>query len=134
MNSIVDALKAEVGARAVLADPAAIRPYRTGFRYGSGAALAVVRPRTLVQQWRALRTCVAANTAVIFQAANTGLTGGSTPASRDYDREVVIINTLRISKIFVIEEGRQVICLPGATLHQLEQVLAPVKREPHSVI
>jgi D-lactate dehydrogenase len=134
MNSIVDALKAEVGARAVLADPAAIRPYRTGFRYGSGAALAVVRPRTLVQQWRALRTCVAANTAVIFQAANTGLTGGSTPASRDYDREVVIINTLRISKIFVIEEGRQVICLPGATLHQLEQVLAPLKREPHSVI
>src|SRR6185312_13819647 len=66
--------------------------------------------------------------------ANTGLTGGSTPAGGDYDRDLVIINTLLMAKILVIDEGRQVICLPGATLCQLEKVLEPYDREPHSVI
>ena len=69
-----------------------------------------------------------------MQAANTGLTGGSTPDGRDYDREIVIISTLRITKIRLIDEGRQVICLAGATLFELERTLKPLGREPHSVI
>src|SRR6202030_4309245 len=71
---------------------------------------------------------------VIVQAANTGLTGGSTPAGEDYGRDVVIISTLRITGVHVIDDGRQVICLPGTTLYQLEQELKPWGREPHSVI
>src|SRR6266446_6916561 len=69
-----------------------------------------------------------------MQAANTGLTGGSTPDGDDYDREIVIVSALRIAKVHLIDEGRQVICLPGATLFQLEKVLRPLRREPHSVI
>jgi len=34
----------------------------------------------------------------------------------------------------VIDEGRQVICLAGATLFDLERVLEPLGRDPHSVI
>jgi len=34
---------------------------------------------------------------IIIQAANTGLTGGSTPDGNNYDRDVVIINTLKLS-------------------------------------
>ena len=34
---------------------------------------------------------------IIMQAANTGLTGGSTPFGDDYDRPILIINTRRIS-------------------------------------
>src|SRR5581483_721270 len=37
-------------------------------------------------------------------------------------------------KVYVIEEGRQVVCLSGATLNQLEKTLKPLGREPHSVI
>ena len=37
-------------------------------------------------------------------------------------------------KIRLIGDGRQVICLPGATLFQLENALKPLGREPHSVI
>ena len=33
-----------------------------------------------------------------MQAANTGLTGGSTPDGDDYDREIVIISTMRMKK------------------------------------
>jgi D-lactate dehydrogenase len=49
-----------------------------------GPALAVVRPGSLVEQWRVLKACAAANEIIIMQAANTGLTGGSTPDGRDY--------------------------------------------------
>ena len=30
---------------------------------------------------------------ILMQAANTGLTGGSTPNGNDYDRQIIIINT-----------------------------------------
>ena len=130
----LDALKKIVGPRHVLTSPDRTRAYRTGFRFGSGPVLAVVRPGSLVEQWKVLNACVAANKIIIMQAANTGLTGGSTPDGDDYDREIVIVSTLRMAKVHLIDEGRQVICLPGATLFQLEKALRPLKREPHSVI
>ena len=43
--------------------------------------LAVVRPGTLLEQWKVLQAAVAAGRIVIMQAANTGLTGGSTPTA-----------------------------------------------------
>jgi D-lactate dehydrogenase (quinone) len=130
----LDELKTIVGRGHVLTSPESTRRFRTGFRFGSGTALAVVRPGTLVEQWKVLKACAAANKIVIMQAANTGLTGGSTPDGDDYDREIVIISTLRMAKIRLINEGRQVICRPGATLFQLESALKPLGREPHSVI
>ncbi len=76
---LVANLKGIVGGKYVLTDDAATRRYRTGFRFGQGNALAVVRPGTVLEQWRVLQACVAANVIVITQASNTGLTGGSTP-------------------------------------------------------
>ena len=131
---LIKQLKAIVGDSYVLTSPESTRQYRTGFRFGSGPVLAFVRPGSLVEQWKVLNACVAANKIIIMQAANTGLTGGSTPDGDDYDREIVIISTLRMAKVHLIDEGRQVICLPGATLFQLEKALRPLKREPHSVI
>ena len=118
----------------MLTDPDRTSRFRNGFRTAGGAALAVVRPGTLVEQWRVLRACVAADKIMIMQAANTGLTGGSTPATGAYDRDVVIINTLRLAKLHLVRDGREVICLPGCTLDQLERALRPLQREPHSVI
>ena len=111
-----------------------MRPFRTAFRGVEGAALAVVRPGSLVELWRVIETCLAAGKIVIMQAANTGLTGGSTPAVSGYDRDAVVINTLRLTRIFLVNDGREAICLPGATLHQLERMLAPLGREPHSLL
>ena len=127
-------LRSIVGHRHVLTRPGETRRFRTGYRFGSGAVLAVVRPGTLVQQWRVLQACVDARKFIIMQAANTGLTGGSTPDGEDYDGDVVLVNTMRVAGIRLIDGGRQVVCLPGATLHQLEKVLRPLGREPHSVI
>ncbi|QXW25186.1 D-lactate dehydrogenase [Acinetobacter johnsonii] len=123
-----------VGKQHVLTDANDTRLYRQGRRYGTGQVLAVVVPGTLLEQWQVLKTAVDADCIVIMQAANTGLTGGSTPFGDDYDRPVILMSTRRLAGIQVINEGKQVICLPGATLDKLEKDLAQFNREPHSVI
>lgn len=130
----IQQLKSIVGPRNVLTKPASTLRYRKGFRFGNGPVLAVVQPGGLVEQWRVLKACVAAGKIIIMQGANTGLTGGSTPDGSDYDRDVVIVSTLRIAKIRLINGGRQVICHSGSTLMELEKALKPLGREPHSVI
>jgi D-lactate dehydrogenase len=122
-----------VGRSYVYADPRRTEWYRTGFRSGGGEAEAVVLPGTLLELWKVLQACVSAGKIVIMQAANTGLTEGSTP-SGEYDRDVVIINTLRLDKLHVLGGGRQIVSHAGATLHALEKLLKPLGRQPHSVI
>jgi len=132
-ETLIAQLRATVGARHVITDKRKSEPFRKGFRSGEGEALCVIRPGSLVEMWKALELIVAAEKIVIMQAANTGLTEGSTP-SGSYDRDVVLINTKRIDQIHMIEDGRQVVSLAGATLFQLEKLLAPIGRQPHSVI
>ena len=108
--------------------------YSKGWRYGSGEALAVASPGSLLEIWKLLEVCVLNNVIVLMQAANTGLTGGSTPYGNDYDRPIVIINTMRIKDIHLIDHGKQIIGLAGSTLFDLEKKLLPLGREPHSVI
>lgn len=132
-ETLIAQLRETVGARHVITDKRKSEPFRKGFRSGEGEALCVIRPGSLVEMWKALELIVAADKIVIMQAANTGLTEGSTP-SGSYDRDVVLINTKRIDQIHMIEDGRQVVSLAGATLFQLEKLLAPIGRQPHSVI
>lgn len=123
-----------VGARNVLTSDAKTRRYRTGYRFGTGRVLAVIRPGTLYEQWQTLVACLAAQVIVITQASNTGLTGGSTPNGNDYDRDIVVVNTMRIRRVHLLDGARQVVCIGGTTLDQLERTLKPLGREPHSVI
>ena len=122
-----------VGKQHVLTDDNDTRLYRQGRRYGSGEVFAVVSPGTLLEQWNVLKIAVEADCIVIMQAANTGLTGGSTPFG-DYDRPILLLSTRRLTGVQVIQDGKQVVCLPGATLDTLEKQLAVYNREPHSVI
>ncbi|MEL7252762.1 MAG: D-lactate dehydrogenase [Pseudomonadota bacterium] len=122
-----------VGAKHVLTGDKATERFRKGFRSGSGAALCVVRPGTLMEYWRVLQACVAADTVIIMQAANTGLTEGSTPKDT-YGREAVVINAMRIDGLHSLQGGKQILSLPGATLFSLEKMLRPLGRTPHSVI
>jgi len=109
-------------------------PFSKGWRYGEGKALAVAKPGTLFEIWQTIQICVNMDIIIIMQAANTGLTGGSTPFGDDYDRPILIINTRRISNIHVLNEGKQIVSFAGSTLIGLEKKLAPYGREPHSVI
>jgi D-lactate dehydrogenase len=132
-QDVIKTFRSIVGKSHVLTGDRQTEPFRKGFRSGEGEVLAVVQPGTLLEQWQILKTCVANDLIVIMQAANTGLTEGSTPKGT-YDREVVLINTRRMDGLQTLDGGKQVISFPGATLFALEKLLAPLGREPHSVI
>ncbi len=133
-QQLIDTVRNTIGTVYTLTDAAKMQPYTKGFRFGAGKALLVAKPATLLEIWQVLKACVTADVAIIMQAANTGLTGGSTPDGNDYDRPIVIINTMRIDAIQLIDDAKQIIGLPGSTLFGLEETLKPYGREPHSVI
>ena len=132
-DALARAVTAIVGARHCLTDPRRTERFRKGFRSGEGEAAMVVIPGSLVEMWRVLQAVVAADRIVIMQAANTGLTEGSTPKGR-YERDVVIVSTLRLDRLHVLDEGRQIVSQPGGTLFRLEKLLETYGRQPHSVI
>ena len=133
-NHFIKDLGNIIGKKNIIATEWGKLPFSKGWRYGEGDALAVAKPGTLFEIWQIIELCVDMDIIIIMQAANTGLTGGSTPFGDDYDRPVLIINTRRISKIHVINEGKQIVSFAGSTLIGLEKKLAPYGREPHSVI
>ena len=132
-DRLISDLRRIVGRRHCLTGKRQTERFRKGWRSGEGDALCVVQPGSLLEQWQVLQACVAADKIVILQAANTGLTEGSTPKGA-YDRDVVLINTRRMDKLHMIKEGAQVLAMPGATLFALEKLLKPIGRQPHSVI
>ena len=133
-NQIIFELQNIIGSKHVLSSEWRKKPFTKGWRYGEGKALAVVRPGKLIDIWKIMQLCIKNDIIVIMQAANTGLTGGSTPKGIDYDRKILIINTLRINGIHIINNGKQIIGLAGSTLFDLEKKLDKYNRDPHSVI
>ena len=133
-SKVINDLKLIVGKKYVLTNKLNKEPYSKGWRYGQGSSLAVVKPGKLIEMWKTLELCVKNDIIIIMQAANTGLTGGSTPYGDGYDRPVVIINTMRMDDIHIINDGNQIIGLSGSTLYDLEKKLKPIGKEPHSVI
>ena len=133
-NLFIAELEKIVGSKSVLKTKWSMESYCKGWRYGEGEAIAVAKPSTLLQIWKILQVCAEKNIIVIMQAANTGLTGGSTPYGSDYDRPILVINTMLIDDIHIIDDGRQIVGLPGSTLFELENKLENYNRDPHSVI
>ncbi len=133
-KKVIDKFRKLIGDRNVLTKEWNKLPYSKGWRYGAGKTLAVLKPDKLSDIWRILQICVEHDIIVIMQAANTGLTGGSTPFGDDYDRPVLVINTMRINNIHIINRGSQIVGLTGSTLYDLENKLKPYGREPHSII
>ena len=134
IKNIISEIKKISGSKYIITDDWRKQPYSKGWRYGKGNAFAVVKPGTLIEIWKILELCVKEDIIVIMQAANTGLTGGSTPYGDDYERPVIVLNTMRIDDIHIINDGKQIIGLTGSTLYNLEKKLKPYKREPHSII
>ena len=134
LDTLKEKLISIVGPKNALFGQRETKSYRTGIRVGCGEAVAVVLPKDLLQFWEIIKLCVSLEKIILIQAANTGLTGGSTPDGDKYDRDVVIINTLKLDKLLLVNKGKQVLAFPGASLYKLEEMLDPLDREPHSVI
>ena len=133
-KNVIDKIKKIIGDKNVLTSEWNKLPYSKGWRYGAGNALAVLKPVKLSDIWKILQICIEEDIIVIMQAANTGLTGGSTPFGNNYDRPILILNTMRINSIHILNNGNQIVGLTGSTLYDLEKKLIPFGREPHSII
>jgi D-lactate dehydrogenase len=112
-DAVLAQLRDAVGSRHVL----------TGDKATAASAVATASATARYWRWCArhaagtvARAAGGGGAAIILQAANTGLTGGSTPDGNDYGRPIVLVSTLRLTGIQLLNEGRQVLCLPGATL------------------
>ncbi|WP_367109590.1 D-lactate dehydrogenase [uncultured Psychrobacter sp.] len=142
LSALLTDFKGVVAADHVLTKPSQQQAYVQGmidnnYEDGNGTAIlpvvAVVIPQSLVELWRVINICAKADVIIIAQAANTGLTGGSTPYGK-YDRPVVMISMQALTGIYLLSGGAEVVALPAATLQELEYKLAPLGREPHSVL
>ena len=122
-STVISEFNSVIGNKFVITQKWQKQPFVNGWRYGNGDALAILKPGTLLELWKLIKICVSNDFIIIMQAANTGLTGGSTPYGNDYDRSIIIINTLRINSIQVIDEGNQIVALPGSSLFDLENKL-----------
>ena len=89
-KAAIKTLQSIVGRKYVITTKWRKQAHTKGWRYGEGDAIAVVKPGTLIEMWKILEVCQAMDLIVIMQAANTGLTGGSTPFGNDYDRHILI--------------------------------------------
>ena len=132
-DSLSDSIIKIVGKKNFITSETAMAPFKSGWRTQSGDCKAVITPSTLLEMWKVLKELVKFKKIILIQASNTSLTGGSTP-NGNYDRELFIINTLKLDDIFLINNAEQVIALPGSTLYNLEKKLKKFDRAPHSEI
>lgn len=75
----IEALRALVGEKGLLAEAADMAAYETGARYDRGKAAFVVRPASTREVSAVVAYCVKNRIALVPQSGNTGLVSGSTP-------------------------------------------------------
>ena len=132
-KKIFNKIKKIVGKENFLTSESSMAPYKNGWRTQSGDCKGVIIPSSLLEMWKILDILVNNHKIILLQASNTSLTGGSTPNGR-YDRDLFIINTLKLNNIILINNAKQVVAFPGSTLYELEKKLQKYERAPHSEI
>lgn len=122
MSSLHD-LRAVLDPAAIVTDPEAIAPHLTDWRgKHRGAALALLRPRSVEEVSTILRWASAARTPVVPQGGNTGLSGGATP---DALGEAVVLSLARLNRIRAIDTaGDTLIAEAGCILADVQQAAA----------
>jgi FAD/FMN-containing dehydrogenase len=111
--TLLDALRAAVGAEHVLVDDDLKASYETDWtgRF-AGSSYAVVRPASTAEVVEVVRACIAAGMPIVTQGGNTGLVGGGVPSGGE-----VLLSLARLAGIGDVDEvAAQVTVDAGATL------------------
>lgn len=120
---VASALGEMLGPDAVVSEPTELARYEKGWRYGSGTALLVVRPRDTGEVARTLAFASQHGIRVLAQGANTGLVGASTP---DDSGEMLVLSTERLSRPLEVDPlDRTVVAGGGVLMSQLDAALEP---------
>ncbi|CAD5288954.1 FAD/FMN-containing dehydrogenase [Bosea sp. 62] len=125
--SPLDDLRTALDPAAIVTDPQAMAPHLSDWRgKHRGAALALLRPRSVEEVSAILRWASATRTPVVPQGGNTGLSGGATP---DGSGEAVVLSLARLNRIRAIDlEGDTLTAEAGCILADVQQAAAGEER------
>jgi glycolate oxidase len=120
-DSLVNELRAAVGTRGVITDPAQLRTYEcdglTGFRVVPGL---VVLPDDTEEVAASVRACARAGVPFVARGAGTGLSGGALPVA-----DGVVISLARMRRILAIDpENQRATVQPGVSNLAISQAVA----------
>jgi FAD/FMN-containing dehydrogenase len=115
---LVSRLAAIVGQHYVLTAKEDVAPYYTDWRHVfAGAGLAVVRPGNTEEVARVVALCAAEGIAIVPQAGNTGLVGGSIPTGKE-----IVISVARMNRIRSLDPLNDTMTVEaGCVLQNLQQ-------------
>jgi len=113
-------LAAIVGAQNVLTAKDDVAPYYTDWRHVySGKGIAVVRPGSTQEVSAVVGLCASEGTAIVPQAGNTGLVGGSIPTGR---RKEIVLSVGRLNRILDLDALNDTMTVQaGCILQNLQQ-------------
>ncbi len=115
-------LRAMLGADAVLTEAEDLTRYESGWRYGKGKALLMVRPGTTEQVSEVMAYCHERSIRVMPQGANTGLVGASNP---DASGDMLVLSLERLNKRLEIDPiNRTAVVDGGVLLSTLNEALS----------
>ena len=94
---LIDRLRARLGERGVLTDPADTAPYCEDWRrLYKGRTPAVLRPATTREVADAVQICVAVGVPIVPQGGNTSMVGGAAPAE---DGSQIMLSMSRLNRV-----------------------------------
>ena len=124
----LDRIRAVVGERGVIADPAEMAPYMLDERreWPAGKAAAVVRPGTVEEVSKVVAICNETGTAIVPQGGNTGLVGGSTPHTTGSE---ILLSIKRLNRVRDVDPLNYTItCDAGVILADVQKAAAEADR------
>ena len=126
-EAFINALRAVVGDKNVLAGGRDTEPYVTDWRKQYGApAECVVRPASTAEVAAAVRLCAEAGVAIVPQGGNTGLVGGSVPTGT---RREIVLSLSRMNRVRRIDPLNDTITVEaGCVLAQVQRAAAEAGR------
>ena len=120
MTTLLDTLRALVGAAHVMTDGDLTAWEQDWRRRARGKALAVVRPANTQEVAAVVHACAAAGTAIVPQGGNTGLAVGSTP---DTSGTQVVLSLTRMNTVRSIDTDNLTMTVEaGCILQNLQDV------------
>ena len=101
VTELLEAIRAVVGPRGLLTDPADTASYTEDWRrLYQGRTPAVVRPADTVELAAVVRLCAAARVPLVPQGGNTSMVGGATP---DADGSQLVLSLARLNRVRAID-------------------------------
>src|SRR5580704_5010860 len=101
INDLIDRLRARLGKRGVLTDPADTAPYCEDWRrLYHGRTPAVLRPCTTAEVADAVRLCAGHGVPIVPQGGNTSMVGG---AAVSEDGSQIILSLSRMNRVRAID-------------------------------